>query len=87
MLKTQHARIMEYLRKRKASGWRANPYPTSQEISQEMGESNEWVHKRLSELRRKGLLENSDRKPCPITGKMADTWKVKPQTVDIEVME
>ena len=87
MLKTQHSRIMEYMRKRKPPQWAANPYPTCQEIAQGMQESNEWVHKRLSELRKKGLLINSDPKPCPITGKIAATWRIKPQPVDIKLEE
>ena len=53
---------------------------TNSEISVSLGWSINRVTPRIFELREKGLVDEAGKKPCPITGRSALTWKiVKPQ--------
>jgi len=53
---------------------------TNSEIAQQLGWSINRITPRVFELREKGLVEEDKKKPCPITGRNALTWRiVKPK--------
>lgn len=59
------------------------PFRTSRELATKVNSAvldAEIIHKRLPDLRNKGLLVNPDTRVCSITGKEAQTWA----TVDAE---
>lgn len=58
------------------------PYRTSRELADKVNPNlvtPEQMHKRLPELRERGLIRNGAvRRRCTITGKMAQTWVTMP---------
>jgi hypothetical protein len=56
------------------------PFRTSTELASKVNPSvltQEEIHKRLPDLRKKGLLSNPSVRKCAITGKTAQTWAPK----------
>lgn len=63
------------------------PFRTSSELSRKVSDeviTHAALHKRLPELRRKGLVKNSDSRICTVTGKTAFTWRVTGSLVTFE---
>lgn len=53
------------------------PFRTATELARKVNSeiiSHESLHKRLPELRKQGVINNSDSRICTVTGKLAATW-------------
>ena len=53
------------------------PFRTATELARKVNSeiiSHEALHKRLPELRKQGVIRNSDSRTCTVTGKLAVTW-------------
>ena len=53
------------------------PFRTAAELARKVNTdviSHEALHKRLPELRKRGMVRNSDPRVCTVTGKLAATW-------------
>lgn len=62
---------------------RAFPFRTSQELANKVNDSvlkAEAFHRRLPDLRKRGLVFNGDRRECTISGRKAQTWHAIPRT-------
>lgn len=56
---------------------RATPCLTASELSRRHNIDHAVVHKRLPDLRRKGLVYNVAQRACAVTGRKAMTWGIK----------
>ena len=53
------------------------PFRTSQELALKVNPEvldSETIHKRLPELRKRGLVKNGGHRRCTVTRKLAQTW-------------